>query len=281
MEYWTRWVNSGVICMKCSCHEKNVHNMKYWTVDLKSYSTLYDLLYSHDDIIKWKHFLHYWPFVWGIHRSPVNSPPKGQCRGALIFSLTCFNKRLYRQSRHRWFEVPLRSLWRHCNALWFCACQLYTYLSGSLYWHLGSHMVAPGVIGHLPQKQPWRIWVNELIIWIWSELVSDVVSHSGILSQFNSLRPSDVYIYVSKLTIIGSDNGLSPGWRQAIIWTNVGILLIGPLATNFSEILIEIHTFSFQKNVLQNVVWKMAAILSQPQCDNIPQTCSLQCLQWW
>ena len=41
----------------------------------------------HDDIIKWKHFLRYWPFVWGIHRSPVNSPHKGQWRGALMFSL--------------------------------------------------------------------------------------------------------------------------------------------------------------------------------------------------
>ena len=52
---------------------------------------------------------------------------------------------------------------------------------------------------------------------------------------------------VSKLTIIGSDNGLSPGRRQAIIWTNAGILLIGPLVTNFSEILIEIYTFLFKK----------------------------------
>ena len=43
-----------------------------------------------------------------------------------------------------------------------------------------------------------------------------------------------------KLSIIGSDNGLSPGRRQAIIWTNAGILLIEPLGTNFSEILIEI-----------------------------------------
>ena len=47
------------------------------------------------------------------------------------------------------------------------------------------------------------------------------------------------HIYVSKLTIIASDNGLSPGRRQAIIWTNAGILLIGPLGLNFSEILIE------------------------------------------
>ena len=41
----------------------------------------------HDDVIKWKHFPRYWPFVWGIHRSPVNSPHKGQWRGALMFSM--------------------------------------------------------------------------------------------------------------------------------------------------------------------------------------------------
>ena len=55
------------------------------------------------------------------------------------------------------------------------------------------------------------------------------------------------HLCVGKLTIICSDNGLSPGRHQAITWTNVGILLIGPLWTNFSEILIEIHTFSFKK----------------------------------
>ena len=55
------------------------------------------------------------------------------------------------------------------------------------------------------------------------------------------------HICVGKLTIIGSDNGLSPGRRQAIIWTNAGILLIGPLGTNLSEILIGIQTFSFRK----------------------------------
>ena len=45
--------------------------------------------YCHDDVIKWKHFLRYWPFVRGIHRSPVNSPHKGQWHGALMFSLIC------------------------------------------------------------------------------------------------------------------------------------------------------------------------------------------------
>ena len=43
----------------------------------------------HDDVIKWKHFPRYWPFVWGIHRPPVNSPHKGQWCRALMFSLIC------------------------------------------------------------------------------------------------------------------------------------------------------------------------------------------------
>ena len=54
------------------------------------------------------------------------------------------------------------------------------------------------------------------------------------------------HICVGKLTIIGSDNGLSLGRRQAIIWTNAGIWLIGPLGTYFSEFLIAIETFSFK-----------------------------------
>ena len=56
-----------------------------------------------------------------------------------------------------------------------------------------------------------------------------------------------MHICVSKLSILGPDNGLSPGRRQAIILTNAEILLIWPLGTNFSEILIFINTFSFKK----------------------------------
>ena len=66
------------------------------------------------------------------------------------------------------------------------------------------------------------------------------------------------HICVSKLIIIGSDNGLSPGRRQAITWTNVGILLIGPLGTKVREILSGIISFSF--------VCETAAIMSRPQC---------------
>ena len=59
------------------------------------------------------------------------------------------------------------------------------------------------------------------------------------------------HICVNNLTIIDWDNGLSPSRRQAIIWTNGGILLMRNLGTDFSEILTEIYTFSFKKIPLE------------------------------
>ena len=56
-----------------------------------------------------------------------------------------------------------------------------------------------------------------------------------------------IHICIGNLTITGSDNGFALARRRAIIWTNAGILLIGPLGTKFSDILIAIHTFSFKK----------------------------------
>ena len=88
---------------------------------------------------------------------------------------------------------------------------------------------------------------------------------TGMLDQITVLLLTHLgrvmHICVSKLTIIGSDNGLSPDRRQAIIWTNEGILLIGPLGTNASETLIEIHTFSFKKMHL-----KMSSGRWRPYC---------------
>ena len=69
------------------------------------------------------------------------------------------------------------------------------------------------------------------------------------------------HICVGKITIIVSDNGLSPGRRQAIIRTNAGLLLIGPLGTNVSEILIEILTFSFKK-----IRFKVSSAKRRPFC---------------
>ena len=133
---------------------------------------------------KWKHFLRYWPFVRGIRRLPVNSPHKGQWRGALIFTLISARINGWVNNREA------GDFRRHCAHYDVTVMKKHVCL---IHW------------GRVTQK------------------------------------------CVSKLTIIVSDNGLSPGRRQAIIWTNAGILLIGTLVTNFSEIFIGIHTFSFKK----------------------------------
>ena len=62
--------------------------VEYVWVCVKASITLPQHYKPHEDVIKWKHFPRYWPFVRGIHRYPMNSP-KGQWRGALMFSLIC------------------------------------------------------------------------------------------------------------------------------------------------------------------------------------------------
>ena len=83
------------------------------------------------------------------------------------------------------------------------------------------------------------------------------------------------HICVSKLTIIGSFNGLSPDRHQAIIWTNAGLLLIGPLGTNFNEILIEIPTFSFKKRRLE-----VSSAKRRPFCLGLIVLSDLLCQFW-
>ena len=98
-----------------------------------------------------------------------------------------------------------------------------------------------------------------LFDYYWVSTLKD--KHKRGASSVNSLRPSDAYMRLSDLTIIGSDNGLSPGRRQAIIRTNAGILLIRPLGTNFSEILIEILLLSFKK-----IRFKVSSAKRRPFC---------------
>ena len=71
--------------------------------------------------------------------------------------------------------------------------------------------------------------------------------HTVCIQSVHAHWGRTTHICVGKLNTIGSDNGLSPGRRQANFWTISGILLIGPLGTNFSEILIGIQTSSFKK----------------------------------
>ena len=86
--------------------------------------------------------------------------------------------------------------------------------------------------------------------------------------DFNLLKLGVAYICVSKPGNIGSDNGLSPVWRHAIIRTSADLLSIGPLGINVNDIIIKIHTFSL-KNPFENVISEMSAILSGHQCVNV------------
>ena len=90
------------------------------------------------------------------------------------------------------------------------------------------------------------------------------------------------HICVSIPTILGSDNGLSPGRRQAIICTNEWILLIGPLSTNFSEILIKILTFSFKKmhmKVSSAKRWPFCLGLNVLKTSSLPKEVSIDFVQ--
>ena len=92
---------------------------------------------------------------------------------------------------------------------------------------------------------------------IFSTLVQTLVKNSFTLTHWGRVT----HICVSKLTIIDSDNGLSPGQRQAVVRTNVGILLILTWRTHFSEISSEIQTFSFKQ-----MHSKMSSANCQPFC---------------
>ena len=98
----------------------------------------------------------------------------------------------------------------------------------------------------------------------WQQIIG--VNHSNCARKCCELETFPQTIILMAWSIIGSDNGLSPVRRQAIIWTNDGLLSIRLQGTNTSEILIEIQTFFINENTFQNVVGKMAAILSRTPC---------------
>ena len=85
----------------------------------KKWSSWVKMTKIHDDVIKWKHFPRYWPFVQGILQWPVNSPHKRPVTQSFdVFFDLRLNKRLSKQSRGWWFEMPSHTLWRHCNVCW-------------------------------------------------------------------------------------------------------------------------------------------------------------------
>ena len=101
------------------------------------------------------------------------------------------------------------------------------------------------------------------------EKIDRALTHWGQVTQ----------ICIRKLTIIASDSGLLPERRKAIIWTNAGILLIGPLGTNFIETLIESYMFSFKR-----MHFKLSSGNWRPFCLGLNVLTAPHCiifLTWW
>ena len=153
----------------------------------------------HDDVIKWKHFPRHWPFVRWIHRSPVNSPHKGQWCGALMFSLICV-----------WIND-----WVNNRE------------AGDLRRHLAHYDVIVMWIKVDRKESTDAVHFGSFCVFCFKqELLYVPHCHLNYWGRVT-------HICVSKLTISGSDNGLSLGRHQA----DTGMLwLIGSLETNFSVI---------------------------------------------
>ena len=132
------------------------------------------------------------------------------------------------------------------------------------------------MIGSSPKSQLISLWIQQSnLCQPHSQLTTNCCADLHQWAYGCRIVPTDIHyhymhinhwgrvtqICVGKLTIIGSDNGLLPWRRQAIIWTNAGILLIRPLGRNFSEIWIGIQTFSFKKKYL-----KMSSAKWRPFC---------------
>ena len=201
-----------------------------------------------------------------IFRSSVASEFRSQrpvTRSFDVFFDLHLNKRLSKQSIPRWFEMPSRSLWRHCNE--------------------GLHVVAPS-------PYEYQCWYNVTISWVpWHLHEGDFAGRGqditeiyvkATLLKITSISPWDkwvkMYVHIVCLTypplvphICASDNGLSPVRCQAITWTNAGLLSIGLMWTDFNEIWIWILSFSFKKMHLKLSSARMAAILSRGRCVKI------------
>ena len=186
-------------------------------------------------------------FVRGIHRRLVDSPDNGKCFNPMTSS---------------WYLQSLRLDNRHkqpgCLQFLFRLPVVYPQIEREH--HVVVEMVVVTILGIIVYGKRVAIvvlfvtlhWLHVLREWIrllYCLIYISSVKHWENTSYLWALTHWGrvTHICASKLTIIGSDNGLSPRRRQAIIWTNAGILLIIILGTNFCEIIGKIHSFSFKK----------------------------------
>ena len=148
---------------------------------------------------KWKHFPRYWPFVWGIHRSPVNSPRKGQWRRALMFSFICAwinnwvnNHEAGDLRCHRpHYDITVMIL------SWAGANQFNPYPSCLIHSQWRNHHIAP-----VPVKQPWKKWVN-VSHW-WSARTADMTTTKQSVTELYTVLScfALLWVYLQNCTCI-------------------------------------------------------------------------------
>ena len=127
----------------------------------------------------------------------------------------------------------------------------FKYTLAFMFWFVAADPGAVIKFRHLTTQSGTRVQYHIAMAYLTGHQCSEWLTHWGRVR----------HICIGNLSIIGSDNGLSSGRRQAIIWTNAGILLIVPLGTNFNETLFEAYIFSFEKMHL-----KMSPGNLQPFC---------------
>ena len=220
------WLLCGQVISNCG-FEYTIYTGTSWGFQLPAPS------WCHDDVIKWKHLPRCWPFVRGIHRSPVNSPHKGQWCGALMFSLMCtrinswVNNReagdLRRYRAHYDVTVMVEKWWKNASGWCWKHC-----IVGQ------NHNCCQKCIENLICKLSATFSMEQ---WINSSPPSAAYMHQWIGS---TLVQAMACTY----------------WCQAITWTNVASLSIGPLGTNFSKMngnkKLFMHENAFEKVVCKN-----------------------------
>ena len=168
---------------------------RFWTVTVDTLTVTDDSFRHHDDVIKWKHFPRYWPFVRGIHRSPVNSPHKGQWRGALMFSLNCVWIHGWANNRE---AGDLRRYRAH-----------YDVTVMSEYYHSGSCSTWCDVVCWCDVV--FVMWLGDVVWWyyvVWPSWASWPSSWASSINQYKSTK---------KLHFVAYTNRLLSVWNPVIV----------------------------------------------------------------